>query len=65
MISEKSTNWYVAEVILEARVEGNERNVVWTNFVLINATDNAAAFDDATAIGVGWNPRIRTRTINS
>lgn len=43
--------WYVAEIVIEARVEGDRRNVVYTNFTLVSATSNREAFEKAAALG--------------
>lgn len=43
--------WYVAEIIMECQVEGNPRNVVHINIVLVRADSPEEAFEKAEELG--------------
>lgn len=44
--------FYVAEIVQEIIVEGSETNVVWTNFVLVQADSGDEAFEKALELGM-------------
>jgi len=66
--------WYIAELILEINVEGDTRNVVHKNLILIEASSADDAYSKAIAMGKqnemayenphGKNVRISYRGIN-
>ena len=43
--------WYIAELVMECRVEGNHKNVVHVNIVLIQADSPEKAFEKADQLG--------------
>jgi Domain of unknown function (DUF4288) len=47
----EGAKWYLADIIEEIRVEGDPRNVVHTNVVLIQANSPIEAFEKAIAVG--------------
>jgi hypothetical protein len=51
----KRAEWYWAELIQEITVEGDERNVVHKNLVLIHADSPAQAYESAIELGVRQN----------
>jgi hypothetical protein len=51
--------WYVAEIIEEISVEGDDRNVVHKNLVLIHADSPDAAYSRALQIGSDGNTSYR------
>jgi hypothetical protein len=48
----KDATWYLADIVEEIRVEGDPRNVVHINTILIEASSPEEAFDKATRIGL-------------
>jgi len=46
-----NARWYVAELVLEFIVEGDDRNVVHRNLVLVRAESPGSAYDKAVAQG--------------
>ncbi len=44
--------WYLADVVLEHRVEGGTENLVYVNTHLIEASSPDAAYDKAVALGL-------------
>lgn len=51
----KNTLWYIAELVIECNVEGNSRNVVHVNIILVRASPPEQAFDKAEKFGVESN----------
>ena len=51
----KDAKWYLAEIIEEIRVEGDRRNVVHTNLVLVRADSPSEAYEKAIALGKQGN----------
>ncbi|UBF28297.1 DUF4288 domain-containing protein [Kovacikia minuta CCNUW1] len=49
--------WYIAEIVMECQVEGNSRNVVHTNIVLVRADSPEEAFEKAEELGRGGEDR--------
>lgn len=47
----KNTKWYVAELVMECRIEGDLRNVVHINIVLVRADSPEEAFEKAEQLG--------------
>ncbi len=47
----KDAKWYVAELVMECRIEGDLRNVVHINIVLIRADSPEEAFEKAEQLG--------------
>lgn len=43
--------WYIAEVIMEIRIEGRPGNVVHRNFILVNAASPDDAYEKAIDLG--------------
>jgi Domain of unknown function (DUF4288) len=43
--------WYIAEIIMECQVEGDPRNVVHVNIVLVRADSPEKAFEKAEELG--------------
>ena len=44
--------WYLAEIVMHITVEGDPRNVVHTNLVLVRADSPEEAYEKATELGV-------------
>ncbi|MEH2274430.1 MAG: DUF4288 domain-containing protein [Nostoc sp.] len=51
----KNAKWYIAELVIECNIEGNPRNVVHVNIVLIRASSPEEAFDKAEELGYESN----------
>lgn len=51
----KNAKWYIAELVIEYNIEGNPRNVVHVNIVLIRASSPEEAFDKAEELGYESN----------
>jgi hypothetical protein len=47
----KDAKWYIAELVMEFQIEGDLRNVVHVNFVLIRADSPEEAFEKAEQLG--------------
>lgn len=47
----KDAKWYVAELVMECRIEGEPRNVVHVNIVLVRADSPEEAFEKAEQLG--------------
>ncbi len=47
----KDAIWYIAQVVLEITVEGESRNVVHINYLLVRAESPDAAYDEALRLG--------------
>lgn len=47
----KDAKWYVAELVMECRIEGEPRNVVHVNIVLVRADSPEEAFELAEQLG--------------
>ncbi|MEW6499428.1 MAG: DUF4288 domain-containing protein [Cyanobacteriota bacterium] len=47
----KDAKWYVAELVMECRIEGEARNVVHVNIVLVRADSPEEAFEKAEQLG--------------
>ncbi len=47
----KDVEWFVAEIVIEIRVEGDTRNVVHNNFTLVKANSPETAYEKALALG--------------
>ena len=46
-MTSKSSKWYIAELVVEHRIEGIDRNVVHTNGILISAENDEDAYRKA------------------
>lgn len=60
-------HWYIAELVMECRVQGDPRNVVHVNIVLLNANSPEVAFEKAQQLGLDsedsyLNPEHQTVT---
>lgn len=55
----KDAKWYLADIVEEIRVEGDRRNVVHTNLILIRADSPNEAYEEAIALGRRGNIRYR------
>lgn len=53
----KRGEWYWAELIHEITIEGDERNVIHKNLILIHATGPEQAYESANEIGLRQNSR--------
>ena len=53
--------WYVAQVVLEATVEGDARNVVHINYLLVRAESPEEAYDKALRLGTQHETAYRNR----
>lgn len=58
----KKTQWFFADLVLEIRVEGEERNVVHINTHLLRAQCAEEAFNKARIIGVGHEDEYENST---
>jgi len=47
----KDAKWYLADIVEEIRVQGNRRNVVHTNLILVRADSADEEYKDAIALG--------------
>lgn len=47
----KDAQWYVAELVMECRIEGESRNVVHVNIVLVRADSPEKGFEKAEQLG--------------
>lgn len=47
----KDAKWYIAELVMECRIEGELRNVVHVNIVLVRADSPEEAFEKAEQLG--------------
>ena len=47
----KDAKWYVAELVMECRIEGESRNVVHVDIVLVRADSPEEAFEKAEQLG--------------
>lgn len=47
----KDAKWYLADVVLEHRIEGDDRNVVHVNLHLVEAASPEQAYEKAMALG--------------
>ena len=64
----KDAKWYIAELVMEFQIEGDSRNVVHVNIVLIRADSPEEAFSKAESLGPEGedtykNPDNRTVTV--
>lgn len=64
----KDAKWYVAELVMEFQIEGDSRNVVHVNIILIRADSPEEAFEKAEQLGreaedTYKNPDNRTVTV--
>ncbi len=48
----KDSKWYLADLVIEITVEGNPRNVIHTNTVLVRADSPEEAYNKAVELGV-------------
>ncbi len=55
----KDAKWYVADIVEEIRVEGDRRNVVHRNLVLVRADAPDEAYEKAVALGKKGNTRYK------
>jgi Domain of unknown function (DUF4288) len=55
----KDAKWYLADIVEEIRVEGDRRNVVHTNLILIRADFPHEAHENAMALGKQGNTKYR------
>jgi hypothetical protein len=51
----KRAEWYLAYIVEEIRVQGNRRNVVWINTVLVRAKTREEAYTKAKKLGKQGN----------
>ena len=51
MSEENEQRWYLAELLEEVNVEGDPRNVIRTNLVLLKARSAKAAYTRALEVG--------------
>lgn len=51
----KDARWFVAELIVEIKIDGNPRNVVHINTVLVNADSPEHAYQRANELGATYN----------
>ena len=71
----KDAIWYLAQVVLEINVEGESRNVVHVNYILVRADSAENAYDKAVRLGTqhesqylngkGQEVRIRFRGLRN
>lgn len=47
----KDAKWYIAELVMECKIEGESQNVVHVNIILIRADSPEEAFEKAEAFG--------------
>ena len=47
----KDAKWYIAELVMEFQIEGDSRNVVHVNIILIRADSPEEAFEKAEQLG--------------
>src|SRR5262249_3693296 len=47
----KDAKWYLADIVQEIKIEGESKNVVHINMVLIRANSPEKAYDKAVALG--------------
>jgi hypothetical protein len=57
----KGTAWYVAQVILEITVEGEVRNIVHINYLLVKAESPEEAYEKAMRLGTEHESRYLNR----
>ena len=57
----KSAEWYVAEIVEEITVEGDPRNVVHRNLILVNARSPEEAYERAVDLGRKGECEYRNR----
>jgi Domain of unknown function (DUF4288) len=55
----KDAKWYLADIVEEIRVQGDRRNVVHTNLVLVRADSPDEAYKKATALGKRGNTEYK------
>ncbi|HTA23056.1 MAG TPA: DUF4288 domain-containing protein [Terriglobales bacterium] len=55
----KDAKWYLANIVEEIRVEGDRRNVVHTNLVLVRADSPDEAYEKAMALGKQGNTQYK------
>jgi hypothetical protein len=55
----KDAKWYLADIVEEIRVEGDRRNVVHTNLILVRADSPDEAYERAMALGKRGNTKYR------
>jgi len=55
----KDAKWYLAEIVEEIRVEGDQRNVVHTNLVLVRADSPDETHEKAMALGKRGDMKYR------
>jgi len=55
----KDAKWYLADIVEEIRVQGDRRNVVHTNLVLVRADSPDEAYKCAMALGKRGNTKYR------
>ncbi len=63
----KDAKWYVAELVMECRIEGESRNVVHVDIVLVRADSPEEAFEKAEQLGregeVSYLNPVNQRTV--
>ncbi|MDY6900023.1 MAG: DUF4288 domain-containing protein [Cyanobacteriota bacterium] len=47
----EDTEWYLAEIVMECKIEGEPRNVVHVNIILVRADSPQEAFEKAEQLG--------------
>ena len=55
----KDAKWYLADIVEEIRVEGDPRNVVHTNLILVRADSPDEAYEKAMALGKRGNTKYK------
>jgi hypothetical protein len=55
----KDAKWYLADIVEEIRVEGDRRNVVHTNLILVRADSPDEAHEKAVAVGKRGNTKYK------
>lgn len=58
----KDTEWFIADLVAEIRVQGYKRNIVHIKYVLIHAKNPAEAYREAMKLGKRANQTYETRT---
>ena len=55
----KGAEWFLAELIQELIVEGDEHNIVWRNLTLVRAVSPEEAFEKAMSLGSAGDTEYR------
>jgi hypothetical protein len=55
----KDAKWYLADIVEEIRVEGDRRNVVHINLILVRADSPDEAYEKAMALGKQGNTKYK------